>query len=389
MKTLSVFLLMIATAVVLQAQPLIWNKESLKNARTDRTAAVELLLNEANMELSKAIVTVVDKLMVPPSGNKHDYMSMGRYWWPNPDTEDGLPYIRKDGITNPEIERLDRIPLARMTEGVKLLSLAYYITGDEKYADKAVENLRRWFLDKKTRMNPHLNFGQTVPGRNNGMGRGFGIIDTYSFVEMLEGVELLKSSKKFTKKDRKGLHDWFSAYLNWLLTSPIGNEQFAAVNNHGTAFDAQVVRFALFVGEENIARKFIAEFPARRLFTQIEPNGSQPHELARTTAFGYSVFNLHHIIDMCYMAKKMGVDIFNATSPDGRSITKALEFLMPFAGISVEEFPYQQIRDWDKVQQHFALLLYRADNLNKTTQYKKYYESFVKQNVKNINLLIY
>lgn len=376
--------------VLITGQPLIWNLESLQRARSSASSeAVKLVIRDADKELNKRILTVVDKSMIPPSGNKHDYMSMGRYWWPNPDTKDGLPYIRKDGLSNPEIEKLDRIPLAQMTRGVKLLSLAFYLTKDDKYAAKAVDHLRKWFLDKKTRMNPHLNYGQTVPGHNNGMGRGFGIIDTYSFVEMLEGVELLKTSRRFTKKDQQGLHDWFTAYLDWMLTSPIGKEEFDALNNHGTAFDVQVVRFALFVGKVDVAKKYLVEFPARRLFTQIEPDGSQPLELARTTALGYSVFNLDHILDMCYMAKGLGIDLYNMNSPDGRNITKALEFLLPYAGKTVQDFPYQQIRDWSKVQQELALVLYRADNLNKTQKYKKYYENYVKQNVKNINLIIY
>jgi hypothetical protein len=390
MKYLSVILLMIATSVVMLAQPKIWDVGSLNNVSADLNSdVVKLLLRDAEKELVKTLITVVDKQMTPPSGDKHDYMSMGRYWWPNPATTDGLPYIRKDGLSNPEIEKLDRLPLAQMTRGIKSLSLAYYISKDEKYAAKAVENLRKWFLDKSTRMNPHLNYGQTVPGHNNGMGRGFGIIDTYSFVEMLEGVELLKSSKKFSKKDRQGLHDWFSAYLDWMLTSPIGKEEFDAPNNHGTAFDVQVVRYALFVGKEDIARKYLDEFPVRRLFAQIEPDGSQPLELARTTAFGYSVFNLDHIIDLCRIGKTLGYDLLQAQSADGRSFIKAIEFLLPFAGKTVADFPYQQIRDWDKVQQEFAILLYRVDKLLTKPVYGAYYSRFVGSKVRNINLIIY
>ena len=35
--------------------------------------------------------SVTHKTSVPPSGSKNDYMSMGPYWWPNPDTPNGLP----------------------------------------------------------------------------------------------------------------------------------------------------------------------------------------------------------------------------------------------------------------------------------------------------------
>jgi len=389
MKLSGIIVLLFTTSILL-SQPLVWNNGSLRNAKSSLNSETSLLLKKAaDKELSRQIITVVDKSMVPPSGDKHDYMSMGRYWWPNPATKDGLPYVRRDGVSNPEIEKLDRLPLAQMTRSVKTLALAYYLTDDERYAVKAVDNLRKWFLDAKTRMNPHLNYGQTVPGHNNGMGRGYGIIDTYSFVEMLEGVELLKSSKQFTKKDRQGLHAWFEAYLDWMLTSPVGKEEFEAPNNHGTAFDVQVVRYAMFVGKEDVAKQFIRDFPERRLFKQIEPDGSQPLELARTTAFGYSVFNLDHIIDMCYMAKGLGMDLYTTTSIDGRSIARALEFLLPYAGKTVEEFPYQQIRDWKKVQQEFALVLYRVDKLNGSLHYAHYYSNYLQEKEKNINLIVY
>ena len=44
--------------------------------------------------------SVMDKKELPPSKDKHDYLSYSRYWWPDPDKEDGLPYIRKDGVVN-------------------------------------------------------------------------------------------------------------------------------------------------------------------------------------------------------------------------------------------------------------------------------------------------
>jgi Alginate lyase len=45
--------------------------------------------------------TVVRKQTLPPSGDIHDYLSMAPYWWPNPDTPDGLPWVQRDGDVNP------------------------------------------------------------------------------------------------------------------------------------------------------------------------------------------------------------------------------------------------------------------------------------------------
>jgi len=372
-----------------KGQPRIWNLKSLQKAKATSSESAKLIVRNAEKEMKKTLVTVMDKELAPPSGDKHDYASQGRYWFPNPATADGLPYIRKDGVTNPETEKYDRGSLSAMARSVSCLSLAYYLTSDEKYADKAVENLRIWFMDKKTRMNPNMNFGQFIPGHNNEKGRGEGIIDTYTLVEMLEGIELLKPSAYYTKADEASLSEWFNTYLDWMLTSDIGRDEFEAKNNHGTAFDIQVVRYAQFVGREDVAMKFITEFPSRRLFSQIKPDGSQPLELARTKALGYSVFNLNHFLDMSRLAQSMQVDLFGAVSSDGRSITKAIDFLLPFAGKTVEEFPYKQIADWDKVQRDYSWLLYRAYQFIPNPQYKVLYNKYLDSTSNSINYVLY
>jgi len=382
--------LFIISSGSLTGQTRIWNMERLNKVKSSDRSITASILKDADKILAKTITTVMDKEMTPPSGDKHDYMSAGRYWWPDPKDPTG-PYIRKDGVVNPEIDKLDRGPLGMLAKNVTSLSLAYYFTSDERYAAKAVNNLRIWFMNPKTHMNPNMNYGQTIPGRNKGLGRGEGIIDTYSFIDMLDGIELLKASPKFTKEDQLALKNWFASYLEWMMTSSIGNEEYTAKNNHGTAFDVQATRYAIFVGKEDIARKYCNDFASRRLFTQIEPDGSQPLELARTTALGYSTFNLTHILDMCHLASSLNIDLFHATSADGRSITKALEFLSKYVGKPISRFPYKQIKEWDDVQTKLCWQLYRADKLGSSPVFEKYYKNRISDTDKNkdSNLLVY
>ena len=68
--------------------------------------AYKKLIASANKILAYKPVSVMDKVDMPPSGNKHDYVSLAPYWWPNPNTPNGLPYIRKDGEINPEVKSL-------------------------------------------------------------------------------------------------------------------------------------------------------------------------------------------------------------------------------------------------------------------------------------------
>ncbi len=218
--------------------------------------------------------------------------------------------------------------------------------------------------DKDTRMNPNLEYAQMIPGHNGGKGRCYGLLDSYSFVEMLDAVKLLEQSKSFTAKDSKQLQAWFGKLLNWILTSPQGQEESRQANNHSVAYDAQVIAIALYTGNLKVAREVINAVPAKRIFTQIEPDGRQPHELRRTLAFGYSQYNLTHLIDILLMARRIGTHIDNATSPDGRNFYRLWISWRNMQEKASEEWPYQQISEWDYKQQEFCKDLYRAGLLN-------------------------
>ena len=209
-------------------------------------------------------------------------------------------------------------------------------------------------------MNPNLEYAQMIPGHNNDKGRCYGLIDTYSFIEMLDAVALLEQSKAFTTQDSKQLKKWFSKLTDWMLASPQGKEEAASANNHSVAYDAQIIAFALYTGNKKLAQEIINDFPQKRIFPQIAPDGRQPHELHRTLAFPYSQYNLTHFIDIMLMAKNLGIKLDDITSTDGRNFYKAMDFLASYVGKGLSEWPYQQISGWESSIQNFCKDLYRT-----------------------------
>ncbi|MBC7938009.1 MAG: alginate lyase family protein [Rhizobacter sp.] len=328
------------------------NKRRINANDPELSASYKLLLKDADKALLWGPVSVTEKKNVPPSGDKHDYMSLAPYHWPNPATKDGLPYVRKDGQTNPEVkEYKDKEYMPKLCGEVHTLALAYYFSGERKYADHAAKLMQVWFLDTATRMNPNLNYGQAIKGQNTG--RGAGMIDSRHFVKLVDAIGLLKGSKSWTTKHQQGMKDWFTAFLNWMQTSKIGTDEMNADNNHGAWYDAQRLSMALFISDKTLANKIVLN-AAGRLDKQLDANGYFPKELERTISLHYTSFVMEAFFNIAQMATRTDEDLWNRVTPSGASLKKAFETAYPFF-IKEKEWQYPQIKPYEYEQAFFLL----------------------------------
>lgn len=324
-------------------------KSAYQAGKEPEVSAVNKIISEANKHLKGTPESVMDKAKTPPSGNKHDYMSIAPYFWPDPAKSNGLPYIRKDGKVNPESkneENTDHIRLSRTIDRIETLSLAFYFTRDRKYADGAAKFIKVWFLNPDTQMNPNLNFAQAIAGRTDG--RAEGVLDARRMGLVIDSANLISNTGDFTEANQKALMQWMASYYDWLMKSPIGKEERAAPNNHGTWFDVQAAHLALGLGKKDDAKKIIDAARTKRINTQIESDGKQPHELARTASFSYSCMNLDAFFKLANLGDHAGVDLWRKNNKDSRSLRKALDFLVPYIDQPPATWPYQQIKEIDE-----------------------------------------
>lgn len=307
-------------------------------------AVIKTLTKEADKLLDDKPLTVTDKKVASPTGDIRDYVSLAPYFWPNPKTKDGLPYIRKDGEVNPESKNPDFADDTRvlaLARRMKTLGLAYYFTGDEKYGAKAVEQIRVWFVDEKTKMNPHMKFSQGVRGESTG--RFTGMMDGRHISMAADATALIVNSKAWKAGEREAAEVWFKDFFEWMLNGELGKAEGESKNNHGTHYDAQMVRWALHVGRIDVAKEFLERAKEKRIALQIEPDGKQPLELARTNSLSYSQFNLKALTSLAIMGEYVGVDLWNYKTKDGRCIAVALDYLLPYLDVPRKPWPYKQI----------------------------------------------
>jgi Alginate lyase len=284
------------------------------------------LVKLADAALSVEPKTITSAVNPRSPGGPHDFSSEGDYWWPDPKNPEG-PYIRRDGMSNPENFIAHRQLLLDFATTVTTLEAAYKVTGEEKYAEGAVRHLRAWFVDPATRMNPDLQYAQSIKGVCTG--RGTGIIDTVHFSEVALGVEALRPSKAFAKES-EGIINWFRAYLEWIRTHPYGIEESKADNNHGTCWLLQATAFADLVGDTLVLEDCRHRFRDIILPGQMGQDGSFPRELARTKPYGYSIFNLDVMTSLAQALSTPTENFVTLKLPDGRNMVKGVEFLEPY-----------------------------------------------------------
>jgi hypothetical protein len=342
-------------------------KARMEKPDAELKKALDEIRERADKALAFKLVTVMDKPFTPPSGDKHDYMSLSPYWWPDPGKPDGKPFIRKDGEFNPDRDKYDLPHMEAMADACEALGMGYYFFGDEKYAERAAQLMHAWFIDPARRMNPNCRYAQFIPGVEE-VDRSAGVIEINRLRDCVDADGLLAGSTHWTADDSKQLKAWFKEMLTYLMESEQGKKEQVAPNNHGTWWGVQATTYALFLGDEALAKKLILNHGRDRIRKQVEPDGRQPEELERTRAFDYSRFIILAHEDLAMLGQRVGIDLWNYQTDDGRSLRKAIDWMVPFM-TGEQKWQYKQISP-PKLKEA-ATVLRRAANAYDDPRYEQ------------------
>jgi hypothetical protein len=317
-------------------------------AETDRRR----ILESAEKYLPMEAVTVTAFRSPKSPGGPHDFFSQADYFWPNPKNPDG-PYINRDGQSNPENFNEHRKVMVDLSLRMPALTAAWLLTRERRYAKRAGDHLRAWFVTSGTRMNPNLEFSQGVHGVSTG--RNYGIIDTLHLVEVARAASFL-GPEALSAAERQGVKQWFREYLDWMKTSEKGKQERTTLNNHATCWALQASEYARLIDDESTRNEIRRWFTDMLLPDQLGKDGSFPKELARTKPYSYSIFNFDVMAGLAQSLKGAGTDLTTFALPDGRGLCKAAEFLYPYLN-DKSKWPYA------KDVEHFDALPVRSPGL--------------------------
>lgn len=287
------------------------------------------ILMAAEAELGSQPFSITFQRSPLNPGTAHEFFSMSDYYWPDPDKPDGKPYVMRDGQSNPGNFNEHRKALMAMRDAVASLAAAFSLTQDERYAQKAVELLKVFFLDVKTCMHPSMDHAQAIVGKPT-PDRGTGLIDTLHLIEVPLAVLALRDSKAMTIETYEGLHQWFTDYIHWFVTSTKGKNEAKAKNNHAVAYWLQVAAFATLTEDEGLLNECRRQFKEVFVGVQLGPDGGFPLELGRTKPYAYSIFQLDNMSTLCQLLSTPSDNLWTFTTADGRCMAKAVAYLYPY-----------------------------------------------------------
>lgn len=278
-----------------------------------------------------------------------DYISLGTYYWKDETKKDGLPYILKDGLANPEGDYYDKQNLRRLAFMTYYQCILYYLSEDKKYLNLIIDNLNYYFLDEKTGMNPNMNHAQMVKGVNDG--RGIGMIDfTANMSYALYMIKLLYEENMLEEEFYNSLKKWLNDFYSWYIYSPIALEEKYANNNHGIFYDFGLIVILDVLDKKEEIRPLVSQMIELRLIFQIKDD-KMPFELHRTKSKNYSLMGIKGIYDFSTIASKYGFNLYDLKwyhrklNIDLKAIE---EYLYQRLVLKAKPWRYKQIIDFDE-----------------------------------------
>jgi hypothetical protein len=263
-------------------------------------------------------------------GTPHDFYSEAEDYWPDPANPTGQFVLRSSGPPNPDAFTAHRDTLLNFCICVPVLTAAFVLTNEERYAQQALTQLKAWFIDPATRMTPALLYGQTIPPAKTG--RPEGVVEAVHLAEVVQCLLFLNSSEALTEADRTALKKWFAEYFDWLNTSRLAGLARDTKSHLGTSWLLQAASIARLTQVANDAplTALRHQYKSSSIRAQIVADGTFPHELTTANPYRNTLFNLDMFAGVCVLLSTRFESVWDYELQDGPGMRTIVARLFPY-----------------------------------------------------------
>jgi len=266
------------------------------------TGAYQQLISQANAALGTHFYSVTTS-----GRNSHSYS-----------TE--RPYT-SDGVYNPDADRADYEAAISLSEAMRSLGLAYQLSDNENYAERALFLLRKWCLDNETHMSPEYTNGQSL------------IELSITMPGLFYGADLIYNYPGWNAAEKTAFLQWVSNFVDdaktWSRSNNFENWRHVVLATGAALTDDETTLQATFTSWKNSLPEFISS------------NGFMSEELYRTRSLFYSLYALNAMTQVAEVARHHGEDLYNYAN-NGRGLEQAFDLHAPYAA-EESSWPYENM----------------------------------------------
>jgi SAM-dependent methyltransferase len=211
--------------------------------------------------------------------------------------------------------------LKRLFDHVTVLALAWYFTREGRFASRAADLVRTWFITPATRLDPTApDQMRTEPVHEETPDR---IVETAGLVHVLDAIRLIFRSGMISGQDATALRAWFRAFLDWLRKSAEGRAAVSSAHHLGTCYDVCIAAVAIFLDQTSLFCHHL-NVSRMRMVGQIRSDGTQPSESSQDRPLHPELLNLQMWANLARFARAAGVDLWNPETLEGRRLAQGV-----------------------------------------------------------------
>ena len=296
-------------------------------------------------------------------GMANDYYSEPEDFFPaeGADASFEARWVRRPNTVNPEAFALHRGLVYDLGRAVAALTAAFVVTTEIRYAARAAEHLRAWFIVPATRMTPSLQLAQKIPGTSTG--RPDGVIETVPLAEVARSVRFLAGSDALTAEELTAIRKWFSEYAAWMNESRTGGLARDMKDQHGSSWLFQSASYADanvtgLTSDDATLNALRHRFHSMTLRAEMTGTGIFPHVVSSPNPYRDCLFNLDLLCLACELMTTRFDNPWEFELQDGPGLRAALAFHYPaIANRAIWPYPADLTHFKDLPGRRISLLL--------------------------------